>query len=255
MKPGDPIAKLLVERFPPPEWVLGFEVRNSTGFGASRAADAIAMNCYQSKGLEIHGFEVKVARSDWLRELRDGDKAETMAQFCDRWWIVAPAGVVERAELPKTWGLMLVGEDAIRQSVAAPLITRSDALERPFVAAMLRGILTRAIKPSEDELRDARQAGRKEAFAESARARAAAEADARREASDAQKAIDEFEAASGVQIGRWDGGDIGAAVKALRKMGSRHHCALASAERAMRRCLDEVQELRKALDGRAETVV
>lgn len=31
----------LVERFPSPEWALFFEVGNSTGFGRTRAADAI----------------------------------------------------------------------------------------------------------------------------------------------------------------------------------------------------------------------
>ena len=41
----------------PPEWALFFEVADSTGLaGHGRYLDAVAMNLYPSRGLELHGF-------------------------------------------------------------------------------------------------------------------------------------------------------------------------------------------------------
>ncbi len=209
---SDAILQLLAERYTLPEWVLVPQVRDGTGFSASRTADAVAMNCYPSKGLEIHGFEFKIARSDWLRELRDGSKAETVAQHCDRWWIVARDGVVVREELPKSWGLIVAKDDAIRTLVAAPPLPCSNEagpVDRSFVASFLRGCLERAKKPTDDVLRAARESGRKD---ERARLAKIEEAAAKSAASDElrwQGAVEKFEAASGVKIDRWDGGRVG----------------------------------------------
>ena len=53
-------------------WAYAEHVRSGPGFvDGKRIADAIAFDCWESKGLEIHGHEVKVSRSDWLTEMRD----------------------------------------------------------------------------------------------------------------------------------------------------------------------------------------
>ena len=36
--------------------------------GGGRYADAIAMNLWPSRGLAVHGFEIKISRGDWQRE-------------------------------------------------------------------------------------------------------------------------------------------------------------------------------------------
>ncbi len=59
-----------------------------------------------SRGNEIDGHELKVTRSDWLRELDTPVKADAWWPYCTRWWIVAPPGVVLDGELPAGWGLM-----------------------------------------------------------------------------------------------------------------------------------------------------
>ncbi len=89
-------------------YVFARQVRNRAGFDAKRTADALAMDLWPSKGLAIHGHEVKVSRSDWLGELRQPEKAEAFIPYCDYWWVVAPAGVVKREELPKGWGLLVI---------------------------------------------------------------------------------------------------------------------------------------------------
>ena len=132
------IAQALRQRYGPPEWALFFEVADATGGRATRRADAIAMNLWPSRGLAFHGFEIKVARYDWLRELKNPAKAEAVARYCDFWWLVAPAGVVKDYELPEAWGLLEVnGQGSIKQKAAAH---KTDAAphDRAFIASLLR---------------------------------------------------------------------------------------------------------------------
>lgn len=125
-------------RYCAPEWALMFEVANGTGSNIRRYADAVAMNLFPSRGLELHGFEIKVSRSDWQRELKNPDKAETISQYCERWWIVAPKALVKKEELPVTWGLLELESDKLRIAVQAPLLPDRKPFSRPFIAALLR---------------------------------------------------------------------------------------------------------------------
>ncbi|RUW57119.1 hypothetical protein [Mesorhizobium sp. M8A.F.Ca.ET.021.01.1.1] len=116
-----------------------FEVANTTGHSARRSADAIVMNLWPSRGLLIEGIEVKVSRSDWRRELGNPAKAELIAQYCDKWWIVSPDDIVHEHELPALWGHMVVNENgAIRVKKPAPKKDGVKPLDRNFAAAMLR---------------------------------------------------------------------------------------------------------------------
>lgn len=90
-----------------PRWAVAEHVRSHAGFDARRTADLVAMDLWPSSGLALHGHEVKVSRSDWLRELKEPDKAAEFMQIVDYWWLVAPAGVVAgKQELPDGWGML-----------------------------------------------------------------------------------------------------------------------------------------------------
>ena len=105
------IKALLRNRYPIEEWALAFEVAPETG-GGTRRADAVAMNMWRSRGHAIHGFEFKVSRSDWLRELKEPSKADAVAQYCDYWWLVIDGDhIVKDGELPEGWGLLTVTRD------------------------------------------------------------------------------------------------------------------------------------------------
>lgn len=127
----------LLARFPLPEWAIFFEVSSGTGSHARRRADAVAMNCFPSRGMEIHGVEVKHARSDWIRELKQPDKSTDVQQYCDRWWIAATPGVVKIEELPITWGLLELKDGKLRQVKAAPVL-EAKPVSRTFMASVLR---------------------------------------------------------------------------------------------------------------------
>jgi len=115
-------------------------VRSHAGFDARRTADFMAMDLWPSKGLDLHGHEVKVSRSDWLRELKEPEKAAEFIPYVNRWWLVVPDPViVGLGELPDGWGLMAMRGERLAVIEAAP---RRDALPLPptRLAALLRAV-------------------------------------------------------------------------------------------------------------------
>lgn len=93
-----------------PRYVSARHVRSHAGFDARRTCDFVAMDLWPSKGLAIHGHEVKVSRGDWLRELKEPAKSAEFMRHVDYWWLVSPKGVAKPDELPDGWGLMEVAE-------------------------------------------------------------------------------------------------------------------------------------------------
>lgn len=131
----------LRKRFAAPAWAYFEEVRNGTGFArkTTRTADALAMSLYPSRGLELHGVEVKVSRSDWQRELDDPEKAEEIGKYCDRWWLATGQKVVrDISEIPAAWGWLEVdAKGALKTRKEAP-IRLAEPLDRLMLAAILR---------------------------------------------------------------------------------------------------------------------
>jgi hypothetical protein len=84
------IRVALERRYCAPEWCLMHEAANGTGFSGKRYADCVAMNLFPSRGLAIHGLEIKVSRSDLTKELKNPNKADEIAQYCDLWYVVTP---------------------------------------------------------------------------------------------------------------------------------------------------------------------
>ena len=96
----------LQESFPAPAFVTLEEVRDATGFDGHRTADAIAVSLYRSRGKAIWGFEFKVSRADWLKELKQPEKAESILRYCNYWALVVPSkDIVKDGELPGSWGM------------------------------------------------------------------------------------------------------------------------------------------------------
>ena len=90
-----------------PRYVYASGVRSRAGIDARRTADFIAIDTWPSSRFAVHGHEVKVSRSDWLRELKDPAKAGEFLPYMTYWWLVVPdVKIVDPAELPPGWGLM-----------------------------------------------------------------------------------------------------------------------------------------------------
>lgn len=133
------LYQLIRKKYPAPAWAVLPQVADGTGAKAKRWADAVAMSLYPSRGLELHGFEIKVSRADWLRELANPDKAEAVAVYMDRWWVVAPPKAATVDELPPLWGLLEVrGEGLVIAKAAEEL--KPAPVDRVFLASLFRRV-------------------------------------------------------------------------------------------------------------------
>lgn len=144
-----------------PEWVLLEQVRNQQGFGGRdpiRTFDALLVGLWESRGHPVHGFEIKVNRGDWRRELKAPDKADPLVRHVTYWWVAAPAGVVDPATLPDGWGLQVTDGKRMRTVREA---ARREA--QPPSWSMVAAILKRAAEQvtGESRLRAEYQRGRK----------------------------------------------------------------------------------------------
>lgn len=210
------IKDALALRFAAPEWACFFEVASGTGAQAGRSADALAMNMFPSRGLRVHGVEVKASRSDWLRELKNPAKAEAIQRYCDHWWIAAPAGLVKPEELPPTWGLLELNGKTLRQRVAAPVLD-AEPMGRPFIASLLRSASGAAARDLHNQVAKATEVERA-----SVAERVKREVDwATRAHRDLQEKVREFEEESGLTIAKgWHGGkEVGRAVRLVQSIG------------------------------------
>lgn len=144
-KPFNVFAALR-DRYPLGEYAYMSEVRNGTGFTKmTRYADALVMSTWPSRGLDLMGFEVKISRGDWLRELKDPAKAETIFAYCDRWYlVVSDANIVKDGELPTSWGLLVPRKDKLIAKVEASKLTPKP-IDKAFLASLLRNVTEQCV--------------------------------------------------------------------------------------------------------------
>lgn len=122
------------------------EFRGGTGYGRESRADAIAMDLWPSRGLKLVGFELKTSRQDWLREVKNPGKCESIKQFCDQWYLVVDdISIVKRwpeDELPADWGLIVPSHDyyiagGLKIDKEAPKLS-PQPIDRLFLASLMR---------------------------------------------------------------------------------------------------------------------
>lgn len=215
------LEALLRATLPAQEWALIFDVPNATGGMASRRADAMAMSLWHSRGIELHGFELKISRSDWLRERKDPAKADALAVYCDRWWLVTAPGIVKPDELPAPWGHYEVVEVPGTGNERAhwdrlvvrkkPAKLKPKPYTRQFLAGLLRSAqdnspgseqISEAVANASYKAREVYQ----EKLNENQRQLLEAKQNVRNE-------IREFEKASGIEINQWHHGNVGHALR------------------------------------------
>lgn len=238
--PTQKLMQKLRARFAAPAFALLTEVGNGTGSNNNGWCDALAMSLYPSRGLELFGFELKVSRADWLRELRNPAKLESFVQFCDRWYlVVSDKSIVKNGELPSAWGLMISTRSGLRVKVKAPEL-EAKPVDRVFLAALLRKVNEQSV--DEELLKKAQEHGEREGryWADIKTAELSGKLERLR------GRIEAFEAASGVQIlDTWESSQrIGRAVKRVLK-GTSH-------ERILDDIRTRAQKVVAAIDGEAE---
>lgn len=208
------VYSLLLKKYPDGQYALMAEVSDAAGYSRSRSADFIVVSLWPSRGLGIHGIELKSYRGDWLNEKKNPKKAENIFQYCDYFSLLTTdINIAKLDEIPDTWGWMNIENGRIKTIKEAPKQSPV-ALSRHFLAAMLKRSCDRSawvLKESIiDEIQNARDVGRSNAESAIRELKSSYES--------LQKNVIEFEAESGIRINerRWmfdDPKKMGSAVK------------------------------------------
>lgn len=227
-----------------PEYAIMWEVGDATGARHTRFADAVVMSLWPSRGLELHGVEIKVSRSDWKREAADPKKAETIAKYCDRWYIhTAPNVIQDISEVPPLWGLREFDGKKWRTIREATKNPEPVAINRTFLAALLRRA-DQVQREVAQENAQAMIAADREQFQK----RIDEEVERRtRRNTEALQMMEQFEEASGISMKDYnfltDAKEIGRLVKTIQAAGVlRSWDGLTSVRDATRRALDEMEK-------------
>lgn len=226
------------------------EVANGSGTRREhRRADCVAMGLWPSRGLYLSGVEIKISRADWLNELKRPAKAESIARYCDFWWLaVADDTIVREGELPANWGLMVLAGGRLK-IVAQARKLDPESLDRGFIAALLRRAAEAQDAVVGQAISAAYQRGL-DAAPEMVRHREPAEAELKR----LKEGVAEFETKSGLKITAYDGPQLGEAVAKLRKLNGwrsrRQDIGI-----VYERCADELQQRSKQLRDEGKAVM
>jgi len=202
-------------------WGYLEQVRNGTGFGSDlRTADAIAMSLWPSKGLHLHGYEVKSSRSDLMNDLKNPAKHEAFAKYCHFWWlVVGDSKIIKDGELPSGWGLMVPRGDALMIKVHAPLKINPEPISYQFLAALFRKITRTSYTENDISKLCQTEYTRGQESQKEHNKRAIDRLEGK--IKDLKTAIEEFETASGVKMSLYNSGPIGEAVKLITSGGFR----------------------------------
>lgn len=211
------LEALLRERHTGSHWSFLLQVPDGTGTNKCRTADALAMGLWPSKGLDLHGFEIKATRSDWLREIDDPTKSEAFAKYCDYFWLVCAPNVADLTELPASWGMLTPTKNGskLRAVKAADRNRSPEPIDRTFLAALFRA--TERDSVSEQQASALWHRGWNARTDVDRRNRKRHEKTDRilrdGELSRLQRQVEAFEESSGVTIDGWNAGNIGEAVR------------------------------------------
>ncbi len=250
------LESLLREKYPRDKYALIFDVPDAVSMDQKRRIDALAFGCWASLGRSLEGFELKVSRSDWLRELKNVNKADPFVALCDRFWLVtADSKIAKLDEIPACWGWMAATKGGLRvQRPASKLPGCGEAFPRSFVIGVMRRLQDDLI--GSPDVRTYIDGKIKEATQSVEQRIKWATQRATDELRRNHDAIKEFEEASGIAFKNWGMGNVGALVRQLQRLGYGQDGGLNAVsellqqhENALRVTLEQVQQVRAGLTG------
>jgi hypothetical protein len=157
---AEDLVKLIRQRYPVnrpdgyQKYVVLEQVPDGTGMYQGRWIDAVVFDLWPSKGLLRSAFEIKVSRSDFLRELANPVKYKWAAESFHEFWFVAGQDVIKIEELPANVGWLFprAGKLAIkRRAVQNPNPKLDDTLLAAFMRAAAKEV-SRVTKVTSKEI-------------------------------------------------------------------------------------------------------
>jgi hypothetical protein len=233
------ICAALHRRYNPPSngrpgegYVCIEEARSGAGFqGNNGQCDFLAINTWQSRGLTVIGHEIKVSRTDLLKELAQPEKAEQFGRFCHMWWLVMPSELYAKMDhqVPTAWGVLTASDKGRLTEAQKPQRNRTpDAVPVWWWIGWLAQIDRQHKRqlPSlvQEALRPERE--RMQAFMDNHMERRAAAQD--EQTLERLRKLDAFEEATGLHLrhmGKWELDRLGKLLTVLRNGTDLEHIA------------------------------
>lgn len=215
--------EVLRYKFPENEYVLIAEVSDASGFSRSRSLDYMLINLWESRGLAVTGIEKKSNRGDWLKELKNPQKQENHFKYCDYFYLLTDKDDVARLEeIPDAWGWYHInGSQVLKTMKAAPKLTPLP-IGKSLMCAMMRRAAAKEKYVHVDTMQSHIQLQAEKIQLEKNNK-------LERDAANyviLKKNVDEFEAASGLDIShswRNEPKEIGEAVKLVMNGGVKEY--------------------------------
>jgi len=146
---AEDLVKLIRQRYPLDRpngfqtHVVLEQVPDGTGMYAGHHIDVAVFDLWPSKGLLRSAFEIKVSRSDFIRELQHPNKYKWVLECFHEFWFVAPKDVIQVDELPVNVGWMCPRGNKLvikRHAVQNPNPKLDDVLLAAFMRAAAKEI-------------------------------------------------------------------------------------------------------------------
>jgi hypothetical protein len=102
------------------------ELRLGSGYTgiAERRVDLLTVETAPGKGYAATAYEIKVSRSDFLREAKEPRKQRGARLFCDFFYYVTPPGLLKVDEVPDWAGLIEWSPEGRKVIVSAPRLDK-----------------------------------------------------------------------------------------------------------------------------------
>lgn len=104
------------------------ELRLSSGFAMPSRVDLWAINVAPSAGNAADSYEIKISRSDFRRDSHKKQRGARL--FSDRFWYVAPVGIIPHEEIPD-WAGLIECEWYCGKAPAKPQLRMREVIQAP----------------------------------------------------------------------------------------------------------------------------
>jgi hypothetical protein len=132
-----PFYDAITRMFPEREYIVMPQVAFPVPGEGARIADLLVASRWQSRDSLLRGFEIKTTRASYKQELKEPEKGDIPARYCDLWTILAPVGLLTRSYVPENWGLWELADGEFHTRYAAKPLVPKD-LPRSVMVSILQ---------------------------------------------------------------------------------------------------------------------
>lgn len=137
---ADKIIRVLMDYHKKYSCLVFRELRRGVGYSYDRTIDLFTFETWPSRGFNRIAYEVKISRSDFVREIRDPSKRAGFRKFANEFYFATPPGLLSPGEIPSDTGLIEISETGRRK-----IIISSPHIENPpdwgFLASLARRLV------------------------------------------------------------------------------------------------------------------